>query len=129
MRYIDGLDNHENLEELLEKAETRIKENSLDEAMTHMRKAVEYMVQQFVRENPDCSGNDLSEMMHNLEGAGILKKGDANILHQIRRKGTRWAPMLPERKLPDSRQRSCLMICSSMCRSFWMQYLIPAAGT
>ena len=87
MRYIDGLDNHENLEELLEKAETRIKENSLDEAMTHMRKAVEYMVQQFVRENPDCSGNDLSEMMHNLEGAGILKKGDANILHQIRRKG------------------------------------------
>lgn len=87
MRYIDGLDNHENLEELLEKAETRIKENSLDEALTHMRKAVEYMVQQFVRENPDCSGNDLSEMMHNLEGAGILKKGDANILHQIRRKG------------------------------------------
>lgn len=87
MRYIEGLDNHENLEELLEKAETRIKENSLDEAMTHMRKAVEYMVQQFVRENPDCSGNDLSEMMHNLEGAGILKKGDANILHQIRRKG------------------------------------------
>ncbi len=41
MRYIDGLDNHENLEELLEKAETRIKENSLDEALTHMRKAVE----------------------------------------------------------------------------------------
>ena len=87
MRDIYGLSNHEDLSELLKRAETRIEENSLDEALTHMRKAVEYMVQQFVRENPDCAGKDLSEMMHNLEGAGILKRGDANVLHQIRKKG------------------------------------------
>lgn len=87
MREIYGLENHEDLEELLTKAEMRINEESLDEALTHMRKAVEYIVQQFVRENPDCTGKDLSEMMRNLESAGIIKKADADLLHQIRKKG------------------------------------------
>ncbi|MGN0432499.1 MAG: leucine-rich repeat protein [Lachnospiraceae bacterium] len=87
MREIYGLENHKDLEELLTKAETRIKEASFDEALTHMRKALEYIIQQFVKENPECSGKDLSEMIKNLEEAEVIRKADADLLHQIRKKG------------------------------------------
>lgn len=87
MREIHNLDNHPDLEKLLQKAEERINGNSPDEAAVHMRKALEYVVQQFARENPYCNGKDLFETLNHLEEERMIDKAEAALFHRIRKIG------------------------------------------
>lgn len=84
MEQIIGLEKHKNLKALLEKAEKQITEQEADDAGLNMRKCVEYITQQYVREYPNMVGENLFATINNLKDGRHITTDTAAILHKIR---------------------------------------------
>lgn len=96
MRSIEGLENHPKLKQLLEKIEKRINENDAEDAGVNMRKVVEYITQQYMRENEGVDGDDLFSIIKSLQEKGLIYEEQAGLFHKIRMAGNAGGAHLSE---------------------------------
>lgn len=88
MELIDGLQKHQKLQKLLEKVERRINEGDPDDAALNMRKILEYITTQYMKEYAQrLAKEDLFGTIKGLESAGILSRETVSLFHKIRMAG------------------------------------------
>lgn len=88
MELVDGLQKHQRLQKLLEKVERRINEGDPDDAAVNMRKILEYITTQYMKEYAQrLAKEDLFGTIKGLESAGILSRETVSLFHKIRMAG------------------------------------------
>lgn len=88
MELIDGLQKHQRLQQLLEKVERRINEKDPDDAALNMRKILEYITTEYMKEYAQqLVKEDLCGTINGLERSGILSREIVSLFHKIRMAG------------------------------------------
>lgn len=88
MEAIDGLQKHKKLQDLLKKVERRLNEKDSDDASVNMRKILEYITTQYMKEYAQqLSKENLFGTINGLRDASILPEKTINLFHKIRMAG------------------------------------------
>ncbi|MBR5800336.1 MAG: leucine-rich repeat protein [Lachnospiraceae bacterium] len=85
---IINIENHIELLKEISDVRKFLDEGLSDDACFHLRKALEYIVFEFLRENPDCVGEDLFSSIVNLQKSGrdipLIDNTTCKLFHEIR---------------------------------------------
>ena len=87
---IVGLEKHAELQEYVEQIKNGINSRSIVNTAIHIRLSAEYIIAQYIQENPLCVGEDLNSNIDNLLKNEIIDEEDASLFHTMRIKGNKY---------------------------------------
>ena len=87
---IVGLEKHAELQEYVEQIKNGINSRSIVNTAIHIRLSAEYIIAQYIQENPLCVGADLNSNIDNLLKNEIIDEEDASLFHTMRIKGNKY---------------------------------------